>query len=223
MLDDAGIDALVVEMRPHDDAEPTEAGLGRLRASVLLDRRRRRRRVGVPVAGLALLASAAAGYAASSGSPEDASALTVACATDLSATVVTGLAPDGSRGPAQSCSAEWRAGRMQAGVTTVPPLQACVRAQEVFVFPETDACKKLSLPVFTGYSAVQEQAATLQAELRAADVGGCRALPAAEQDARRALERAGLSWSVVAVGSSATSSCVSLSVDLAGRHVLVLP
>lgn len=109
--------------------------------------RSRRRRVialiGVPVAAVAL---AAAGWEVLHDEARDAAAF--ACVADG----VTSVLPNDGTPPVEACQSKWEAGNMLEGVTTAPPLAACVNdsaAVEVIVADGPDACEAAGMGEWT--------------------------------------------------------------------------
>lgn len=111
-------------------------------------RRARRQRtialIAIPVVSVAL---AAAGWAVLHGEATEAHSF--ACVTDG---VVTVLPNDGTS-PIRACQAVWESGAMVQGVTTAPPLVACVSDRgsvEILVYGGADSCQRAGMAEWTG-------------------------------------------------------------------------
>lgn len=110
--------------------------------------RSRRRRVvaliGVPVAVVTL---AAAGWAVLRDEAREAAAF--ACVADD----VTSVLPNDGTPPVEACQSVWEAGGMLSGVTTAPPLVACVNDSAAVVVIAADgpnACEAAGMGEWTG-------------------------------------------------------------------------
>lgn len=141
--------------------------------------------VGIPVAAVAL---AAAGWVVLHDEPREVVAF--GCVADG----VSAVLPNDGTPPLEACLAEWESGNMLEGVTTAPPLAACISSSaliEVIVAESPDACEEAGMGEWTG----QADYETVGAAVRAVRVSfhdrydatgnGC----ATEQDWRTGLGR----------------------------------
>ena len=123
--------------------------------------RSRRRRVvtlvGVPVAAVAL---AAAGWAVLHEEPREIAAF--GCVADG----VSSVLPNDGTPPVEACRAEWESGNMLQGVTTAPPLAACISSSaliEVIVAESPDACEAAGMGEWTGQADYEAVGAAVRA------------------------------------------------------------
>ncbi len=125
-------------------------------------RPRRRRAVALIVAPVATAALAAAGWAVLR--TEATEAHSFACVTDG---VVTILPNDGTS-PVEACKSAWESGAMIQGVTTAPPLVACVNeggAVEILVDHGPDSCDSAGMGEWTGQAEYEAAGAAVRAAL----------------------------------------------------------
>lgn len=178
--------------------------------------RSRRRRVialiGVPIAAVAL---AAAGWAVLQEEPREVAAF--GCVADG----VTAVLPNDGTPPVEACRAAWESGQMLEGVTTAPPLAACVSASaviEVIVAEGPDACEEAGMGQWTGQADYEKVGAAVRAVLVSfhdrfdATGNGC----ATEQDWRAALGRqpGAETWTIDADQVEANRRCFDVgSID----------
>lgn len=187
--------------------------------------RSRRRRVitliGVPVAAVAL---AAAGWAVLYDEPREVA--TIGCVADG---VSSALVNDGTP-PVEACRAEWEAGNMIEGVTTAPPLAACVNSRALIVVIEADrpdACEEAGMGEWTGDSEYGAVGAAVRAvrvsfhDRYDATGNGC----ATEQDWRTALgsQPGAESWIIDADQVESDRRCFDVgSIDPTNRTVTLI-
>lgn len=158
-------------------------------ANPQLPGRSRRRRViallGVPVAAVAL---AAAGWAVLYEEPREIA--TFGCVADGGSSEL----PNDGTPPIEACRAEWESGNMLEGVTTAPPLAACISSSAliaVIVAEGPDACEQAGMSKWTEQADFESVGAAVRAvrvsfhDRYQATGNGC----ASEQDWRTALGR----------------------------------
>lgn len=187
--------------------------------------RSRRRRVialiGVPVAAVAL---AAAGWAVLHDEAREAASF--ACVADG----VTSVLPNDGTPPVEACRSEWEAGNMIEGVTTAPPLAACVNdseAVQVIVADGPDACEAAGMGEWTDqpdYEMVGSAVRAVRVSLHDrydATGNGC----ATEQDWRTALgsQPGTESWIIDADQVESDRRCFDVgSIDPTNRTVTLI-
>lgn len=185
-------------------AEPEVPGRSRRRRLLML--------LGAPVAAVAL---AAAGWSVLHEEPREVAAF--GCVADG----VTSVLPNDGTPPVEACRAEWESGHMLEGVTTAPPLAACVSSRgaiEVIVAESPDACEEAGMGEWTGQAAYEAVGAAVRAarvsfhDRYDATGNGC----ATELDWRTALgARPGAeAWTIVADPVEADRRCFDVgSID----------
>lgn len=175
------------------------------------DHHRRRRITGFAVfAATATLAAAGAAAAFSASQQEATQAAAFACVAEGT----TAVLPNDGTPPVEACEAQWAAGRMVAGVTTAPPLVACVSAASAVEVIEGDGpevCLEAGLsewveqPAFEQMGAAVREARIAFHDRYQATGNGC----ATEQEWRDELEAAAAanSWSIEADVIEADRHC----------------
>lgn len=223
MIDDADLDVLLASLEPRTDSTPLspDRSLAHIARRVRARRARRRTLLAGPAVLVAAAGATAAGFALSPQPSAPAETINVACAAQVDGSIITGVLADG-RDPAAQCAELWQAGEMVAGRTAVPPLQACVAAGRVTVYPSIDACGILAEPPFAGYSVNQQAAIALNTAIRGyQDRTRCIQGDDAKAYVEQQLQDRGLAgWSVTA---PADGQCLGFRLDLSTKTVTFAP